>query len=135
MRASDSRTIYSPQFWHCCPHPLPLLERGEGRFFKAHSRALPRWVSGYPAAAVLLAVHFLIAAASVRKKSNTFDEITHITGGFNRRRAMLRPDRIEFHFGDAPSSMRRKRPIGPIRVSPPIVAIMNWPMASCSRGC
>ncbi len=51
--------------------------------FGGWRRALPRLVCGYPAAVVVLAAHFLIAAASVREKSNTFDEIAHITDGFS----------------------------------------------------
>ncbi len=44
---------------------------------------LPRVASGYIAVAVVLAAHFLIAVASVRQKSNTFDELGHITAGFS----------------------------------------------------
>jgi 4-amino-4-deoxy-L-arabinose transferase-like glycosyltransferase len=44
---------------------------------------LPRLASGYPAAVAVLAVHFLVAAASVREKSNTYDEIAHVTAGFS----------------------------------------------------
>ncbi len=44
---------------------------------------LPGLVSGYSAAAIVLAAHFLIAVASVREKSNTYDELGHITAGFS----------------------------------------------------
>ena len=56
---------------------------------------LPRLVSGYPAAAVVLAAHFLIAAASVREKWNTYDELAHIVGGYSywtRNDYRLQPD-------------------------------------------
>jgi len=45
--------------------------------------SLPRLTCGYPAVAVVLAAHFLIAAASVQDKSNTCDEIGHITAGYS----------------------------------------------------
>jgi len=38
-------------------------------------------LTGYAAAGVVLAVHFVLAAHSVRDKSNTFDEIVHVTAG------------------------------------------------------
>ena len=44
---------------------------------------LPRLTCGYPAAVVVLAAHFLIAVVSVREKSNTYDEFTHILGGYS----------------------------------------------------
>ena len=44
---------------------------------------LPRLLSGYPAAAAVLVACFLLAAASVREKSNTFDEIAHVTAGLS----------------------------------------------------
>jgi len=42
-------------------------------------RLLPRLLSGYPAVVVVLALHFLIAAAAVREKSSTYDEGAHVT--------------------------------------------------------
>ncbi len=44
---------------------------------------LPRLACGYPGAVVMLAAHFLIAAASVREKSNTYDENKHVAAGFS----------------------------------------------------
>ncbi len=58
-------------------------------------RVLPRLVSGYPAAAVVLAAHFLISIAAVREKSNTYDELAHIVGGYSywmRNDYRLQPD-------------------------------------------
>lgn len=45
-------------------------------------KSLPRLLSGYPAAIAVLALHFLIAAAAVRNKSNTYDELAHVTAGW-----------------------------------------------------
>ena len=42
-----------------------------------------RHMCGYPAAAVVVALHVLIAVASVREKSNTYDEIVYVTDGFS----------------------------------------------------
>jgi len=48
----------------------------------SHEKLL-RLVSGYPAAVVVLAAYFLIAANSVCEKSNTYDEIAHVTAGYS----------------------------------------------------
>ena len=62
--------------------PVPHAAGGDAEV-AAWPIALRRVLSGYPAAALVLAAHFLIAAASVREKSNTFDELAHITAGYS----------------------------------------------------
>ena len=62
--------------------PVPRAA-GRDAGVAAWPAALFRVLSGYPAAALVLAAHFLIATASVREKSNTFDEIAHITAGYS----------------------------------------------------
>jgi len=42
---------------------------------------LPPLLTGYATVAVVLIVHFVLAMTSVRHKSNTFDEIAHVTAG------------------------------------------------------
>ena len=44
---------------------------------------LPRLVSGYLAAAVVLVAQFLVATNSVREKSNTYDEMVYVTAGYS----------------------------------------------------
>ena len=44
---------------------------------------LPRLLTGYPTAVVVLVAYFLLATASVRETPNTFDEIAHITAGYS----------------------------------------------------
>ena len=74
---------------------LPFT-RGDGRADGRRWRSLlPRLACGYPAAVVVLAAHFLIAVASVREKSDTFDEPAHIMGGYSywtRNDYRLQPD-------------------------------------------
>lgn len=47
------------------------------------SRSLPRYLTGYAAVAVVLAVQVLVLATAVREKSNTYDELAHITAGLS----------------------------------------------------
>ena len=76
------------------PSHLPAKE--DARVAISNWRRLPaRLISGYAAAAVVLAAHFFIAAASVREKSNTYDELAHIVGGYSywtRNDYRLQPD-------------------------------------------
>ena len=66
-----------------CKTPTPAAGIDVTKAVPARGGLLPRLVSGYPAAAVVLVAHFLIAAASVREKSNTYDERDHITAGYS----------------------------------------------------
>ena len=66
-----------------CKTPTPAAGIDVTKAVPARRGLLPRLVSGYPAAAVVLVAHFLIAAASVREKSNTYDERDHITAGYS----------------------------------------------------
>ena len=51
-------------------------------FFKGLSGILYRW-RGWPAALLLAGIFWILAVTAVKEKSNTFDEIAHLTAGYS----------------------------------------------------
>ena len=51
--------------------------------WRSHREMLPRLLCGYPMVVVVLAAQFLATVTAVLEKSNTYDEIAHVTGGYS----------------------------------------------------
>ena len=63
--------------------PTPAAGIDVTKAVPARRGLLPRLLSGYWAAAVVLAAYFLTAVASVWETPNTYDKIDYITAGYS----------------------------------------------------